>query len=118
MLLVQWDRDAAVATTLDGAALALDPDSRDAWREAELLSDQVISVPTYRVGCEASASGDVKQYEAWRARARRFFDAMRMSRMVVVPMVKRASAFKGKIVDPRGRVTCCHYTPERGLWFS
>ncbi len=117
LLLVLWNDEENAALTLDGTPLVLDADSPNAWREADLLQDEVVSVPAYRVQAEATASGDVRAYDAWRAQAGTFLQAMRMGSAMVVPMRRDARGFKGRLVNRAGRIVTARYTSEKGLWF-
>jgi hypothetical protein len=117
LLPILWDDAENVATTLDGQELLLDADSPRAYGEADLLQDEQVSVPFYRVRGEASARGDANAYEAWRKRAHAFADAMRLGQHIVfVPMHARDGVFSGRAMGVRNTVQM-QYTPERGLSF-
>ncbi len=116
LLPILWNDLAA--TTLDGRELSLDPDSPDAWREAEVLQDEQVSVPSYRVRGEAPPHGERPTYAAWQKRAHAFFKAMRLGRhQVIVPMARvNDGVFSGRAVGAAG-IVMVHYTAERGMWF-
>ncbi|MGA2451675.1 MAG: hypothetical protein ABTD50_23715, partial [Polyangiaceae bacterium] len=117
LLLVLWDDSEGVATTIDGTALVLDPDARGAFREAELLADEQVSVPTYRVRGEATGRGDAKAYEHWLQRAHGFAQAMHMGRLTIVPMTERGGGYTGHVLDANKDRTRVNYDRSKGLWF-
>lgn len=127
--LVVWDaaQDLAFLLGEDAPLPELRPDDAEAWRIAQRIQDQLISVPAYdwkRIEKGARPRGDVKAFEQWLTTAERFLKEMRLSGAIIVPVSRRGAAndapFVGRVDETVGNKTeqrRVEYRFLRGLSF-
>lgn len=121
LLLVRWEAGDDEGRSLDDeTSWSLDPEAPSAWRMAQRLHDETVSVPAYP-GEDLSGTtgaGEAWRWEQWHAELQRFLQAMGMRRWVVVPMRKMSSGeFSGRVMSDRSGPKRLRYGSERGLWF-
>jgi CRISPR-associated endonuclease/helicase Cas3 len=114
-----WDGKGA--RTLEAGAneqhWELDPSSKDAWRLADTLLDQTLSLSARR-----SARGDVQDaeravFQQWLKRFGAFAEATGLGdRVVPLPLERQGDAHAGWVTLDHGRKNRVLYTRRMGLW--
>jgi hypothetical protein len=116
LLPVLWDTVTCTATTLDGAALPEDPEADDAFRRADLLLDEMVSVSGDRFARGADPPGESEPWARQRGSLERFLAAVGLDDVLVVAFCRSSDGFAGQILPNRTvfpkRVT---YDLEKGL---
>jgi CRISPR-associated endonuclease/helicase Cas3 len=121
LLLVHWEAGDEEGRSLDDdAPWPLDPEAPTAWRLAQRLHDETVSVPAYPGEDLSGATGarEAWCWEEWREKLERFLDAMGMRGLVIVPMrAAGGDEYSGRVVSDRSGPKRLRYGRERGLWF-
>ncbi len=124
LLLVHWDGEDARSVDPGADPWSLDPTAPDAWRTAEALLDEVVSVPAYpweRPTDGLRPFGESAAWEGWLQGLQAFLaqTGARRRNLVVVPMRvgRREGEYRGLLGTSRGKQEPIAYSRARGLWF-
>ncbi|MGE5788594.1 MAG: CRISPR-associated helicase Cas3', partial [Myxococcales bacterium] len=116
VLPVLWNAETCAATTLDNGTLPDDPDAHDAFRLADALLDELVSVPGDRIQRGVEPPGETEPWSQQRDALVRFLASVGLEEVCVVALCQKGDGFEGYVImgstqQPR-RVT---YDLDKGL---
>ncbi len=122
LLLVLWDGDEGVGRPLEGGTpWTYDAKHPGAWRVAQALSEQTLSLSVYggrTFDRGARARGEAALWEEWEKRMGEFLVATGQKGVVLVPMrAEPDGSWRGKVQMKGGEYRRLSYSKQKGLWF-